>query len=214
MRGNIINGIDISKHTKLVDKVVSKYKWGVAAGVGLDDMHQAGLMGLMRAAEKYEPERCEKFSTYAYIWVKQFVKVEINNNRRSVRIPRWVMENEANREKLVHCSRDTVSIDNGAEATGSSPDDFLSSLMSGMSSHGIDSSHSDCITKIQLTQMLESTSKISQRNVDFLKSVFIEENSLTEAGRQFGVSRERTRQIVQKSIRFIREKHCIEEIGQ
>jgi RNA polymerase sigma factor (sigma-70 family) len=129
MRGNIINGIDISKHTSLSTRLFPSTSGASAAGVGLDDMHQAGLMGLMRAAEKYEPERCEKFSTYAYIWVKQFVKVEINNNRRSVRIPRWVMENEANREKLVHCSRDTVSIDNGAEATDSSPDDFLSSLM-------------------------------------------------------------------------------------
>jgi DNA-directed RNA polymerase sigma subunit (sigma70/sigma32) len=58
----------IQHNVRLVISMAKKYKW---CGVELQDLIQEGIMGLVRAVDKFEPNRGFKFSTYAHWWIRQ-----------------------------------------------------------------------------------------------------------------------------------------------
>jgi RNA polymerase sigma factor (sigma-70 family) len=62
------------------------------AHVALEDAYQAGTIGLCRAAEKFDPQRGYKFSTYCFLWIRQSLTREIDNSG-TIRIPSNVCAN-------------------------------------------------------------------------------------------------------------------------
>jgi RNA polymerase sigma factor (sigma-70 family) len=74
----------VSKNLRLVYWVAQRYAW---AGVPIVDLVQEGAIGLIRAAEKFDPERGFAFSTYATHWVRQAVQRAVFNHCRVVRLP-------------------------------------------------------------------------------------------------------------------------------
>ena len=71
-------------NTRLVISVAKRY---VNRGIPFLDLVQEGIVGLIRAAGKFDPDRGNRFSTYATWWIRQAITRAIDNNSRTIRLP-------------------------------------------------------------------------------------------------------------------------------
>jgi len=84
----------VTSNIRLVQKVVNVYiKNGLSGQYNAGDMMQDGIMGLIRAAEKFEPERGFRFSTYAMFWIRSAVKRTQTFQSRVITIPQRLHAN-------------------------------------------------------------------------------------------------------------------------
>lgn len=80
------------KNTGLIKKYANGYKKYYRFKLDLEDLEQAGFLGLMKAAYRFETKHDTKFSTYAVWWIKQSIAREIMDTGNTIRIPVHMME--------------------------------------------------------------------------------------------------------------------------
>jgi RNA polymerase primary sigma factor len=93
----------INSNLRLVISNARRYQ---AYGLPLGDLIQEGIVGLIRAAEKFDWRRGFKFSTYATLWIRQSIQRALANTSRTIRIPVHI---EQRQRKLNKAERDLTA---------------------------------------------------------------------------------------------------------
>jgi RNA polymerase primary sigma factor len=100
----------INSNLRLVIKFARRYQ---GHGLSMQDLVQEAMLGLIRAAEKFDYRRGYKFSTYAVLWIKQAIQRGLDNTGRPVRIPAHI----AQRERTVNRTESELSAKLNREPT-------------------------------------------------------------------------------------------------
>lgn len=80
------------RNMRLAAWIAHKYRWRIGRGCDFEDLYQEGLYGLMQAIKRFDPFYGTQFSTYAVWWVRQAILRAIDNYERTVRVPVHMVE--------------------------------------------------------------------------------------------------------------------------
>lgn len=214
--------------------VISLAKHYQGCGLSFQDLIQEGNIGLIKAADKFDVEKGFRFSTYASWWIKQAISRAIADQSRTIRIPVHMTENiskvkKVERDLTTKLNRDP-SLEELASALSLSVEELVEIKSYMMDTTSLDipvgdeddgttvasfvedtkfTNPADTIAKEADAEVVDAVLRtLSEREADILRRRFgIGFNhpmTLEDIGKEYGLSRERIRQIESKALRKLR----------
>ena len=213
----------VETNLKLVIWVAKKH-----GGLLLADRIQAGNIGLMRAVDRFDHRRGAKFSTYAVWWLRQVITRTVADTARTIRLPVHVTETlrKVERARALAYARDGRDSDvDRIAALADLPPNRVRKMLAvpedplPMDDPGIveevcaiadevtPSPEEMAIAGQMQMRLKEQLDRLTSREATVLRRRFgidCDEHTLEEVGKEFGVTRERIRQIEAKALRKLR----------